>query len=184
MWALEREISSWQRQQWSLFPTQTGRLLLPIQSELSYTSHMSTYCYSVCVFLIGNGVIRIRPPLATATPLSPPLSPPIKFSSIVSATASHSSLGLGICSDSVCLAPFVIILLPVNSKQHVQPQRQHSRRLMATCRRSRRGTTQGFEAQLDAAIGRALQEAATAYVTCALTLTCQRMYGTQLNRDI
>lgn len=54
------------------------------------------------------------------------------------------------CSDGVCLAPFVIILLPVNSsKQHVQPQRQHSRRLMATCRRSRRGTAQGFEPQLD-----------------------------------
>lgn len=96
----------------------------PIRAQLHIT-HMSTYCYNVCVFLIGNGVIRIRPPLATATPLSPtPLPPPIKFSSIVSAaTASHSSLGLGTCSDGVCLAPFVIILLPVNSKQHVQPQR-------------------------------------------------------------
>lgn len=55
---------------------------------------------------------------------------------------------------------------------------------MATCRRCRRGTAQGFEAQLDAAIGRALQEAATAYVTCSLTLTCQRVCRTQLNRDI
>lgn len=130
---------------------------MPIQSELRSTSHMSTHCYNVCVFLIGNGVIRIRPPLCHCHTSMPPL-PLHQVLSIVSATASHSSLGLGMlvqaaCSDGVCLAPFVIILLPVNSsKQHVQPQRQHSRRLMATCRRCRRscrGTAQGFEPQLD-----------------------------------
>lgn len=90
---------------------------MPIQSELSSTSHMSTHCYNVCVFLIGNGVIRIRPPLCHChCHTSIPPLPLHQVLSIVSATASHSSLGLGMlvqaaCSDGVCLAPFVIILL-------------------------------------------------------------------------
>lgn len=46
---------------------------MPIQSELRSTSHMSTHCYNVCVFLIGNGVIRIRPPLCHCHTSMPPL---------------------------------------------------------------------------------------------------------------